>query len=63
MIALNWVYERLQKCKADRKLILIDACRDVDPFLGQSRGGSEPDRNQEMRAFITSSERLPDGLL
>ena len=27
MIALNWVYERLQKCKADRKLILIDACR------------------------------------
>ncbi|MDZ4853203.1 MAG: caspase family protein, partial [Pirellulaceae bacterium] len=63
MIALDWVYERLQKCKADLKLVMVDACRDVDPFLGGQRGGNEPERKEEMRAFISSSERLPDGLI
>lgn len=63
MIALDWVYERLGKCKADLKIVMVDACRDVDPFLGGQRGGSEPDRKEEMRSFISSSERLPDGLI
>jgi hypothetical protein len=63
MIPLDWLYDRLAKCQADLKLVMIDACRDVDPFLGGKRSASQPDRGTEMRSFIASSERLPDGLI
>jgi formylglycine-generating enzyme required for sulfatase activity len=63
MVALEWIYDQLKASKADLRMLIVDACRDIDPFLAGRRGGSEPDRKDEMRAFVTSNERLPDGLI
>jgi formylglycine-generating enzyme required for sulfatase activity len=63
MVALEWIYDQLKTSKADLKMLIVDACRDIDPFLAGRRGGAEPDRKEEMRLFVSSHERLPDGLI
>ena len=40
LLPLNWVYERLDKCKAARKLLLVDACRN-DPLSEVGKKGPE----------------------
>jgi tetratricopeptide (TPR) repeat protein len=38
LIPLDWLYHELQGCKADRKLLLVDACRnEPQSALGKSR--------------------------
>jgi hypothetical protein len=39
LVDLTDVFEQLQRCKAKRKLLLVDACRN-DPLLPTTRGGS-----------------------
>ncbi len=63
MIALEWIYDQLKKSKADLKMVIVDACRDVDPLLSRNKGGSEPDRQEEIKLFVSSSDRLPNGLI
>jgi formylglycine-generating enzyme required for sulfatase activity len=63
MIALEWIYDQLRTSKADLKMLIVDACRDVDPLLSRDKGGSVPDHKAEMRSFVSSSDRLPDGLI
>lgn|GEM_PF-634746 len=63
MIALDWIYDQLKKSKADLKMLIVDACRDVDPLLSRDKGGSVPSRQEEIKLFISSSDRLPDGLI
>jgi hypothetical protein len=41
LIPLAWLYERLERCKARQKLLIIDTCR-LDPGRGLERPGSGP---------------------
>ncbi len=63
MVALDWIYDQLKASKADLKMVIVDACRGVDPYKSGRRSGSAPDRKEEIRAFISSTDRLPDGLI
>lgn len=59
LISLDSVYERLSKCKAALKLLLVDACRnDAVPAgrrsMGSARGIGE---------FAEAKERPPEGIL
>src|SRR5262249_33855056 len=37
LIPLEWVYEKLEKCSARQKVLIIDVCR-YDPSRGEERG-------------------------
>jgi hypothetical protein len=41
LIPLNWLYDRLTRCKARQKVLVVDTCR-LDPGRGQERQGSGP---------------------
>jgi formylglycine-generating enzyme required for sulfatase activity len=60
MVPLDWLYQELKKCRADLKLLLIDACRN-DPRVGGQRSLSPA---PETRQFATSTlEERPRGIL
>jgi formylglycine-generating enzyme required for sulfatase activity len=63
MIALEWIYDQLRPSKADLKMVIVDACRDVDPLLTRDKNGSVPDYQTEMKSFVSSSDRLPNGMI
>jgi hypothetical protein len=41
LIPLAWVYEKMQKCPAQQKALVVDTCR-LDPARGLERPGSGP---------------------
>ena len=59
MISLDAVYERLQKCRAALKLLLVDACRNDPRVAGERNLGAAEDVQQ----FARSLERPPEGIL
>lgn len=63
LISLEWVYEQLQKCQADLKLVMVDACRNVPPELSEKRSFTPAERQAGSRAFVQEMERLPRGIL
>ena len=63
LISLDWIYERLQKSKADLKVVIVDACRNVPPELGSTRSLTGAELKDGSRAFVQATERLPDGLI
>ena len=63
MISMDWVYDRLQRSKADLRLMMVDACRNVPPELGGTRSLSSAQRKDVTRAFVEATERLPEGIL
>ena len=63
LISLDWIYETMQSCKADLKLVMVDACRNIPPDLGEKRAAGSPEFKDSARAFVRASERLPEGIL
>jgi tetratricopeptide (TPR) repeat protein len=59
MVSLDGVYERLQKCPAAFKLLLVDACRN-DPRVG---GQKSLTPTAQTSGFAASLERPPEGIL
>jgi hypothetical protein len=41
LLPLDWLYERLERCKARQKVLVLDVCR-LDPGRGVERAGSGP---------------------
>jgi hypothetical protein len=41
LIPFSWLYDRLKKCPARQKVLVVDTCRE-DPARGQERPGSGP---------------------
>ncbi|MBY0522236.1 MAG: sigma-70 family RNA polymerase sigma factor [Gemmataceae bacterium] len=58
LIALPWLYERLAKCKARQKVLILDVCR-FDPSRGTVRG-----RVEKMAAawFDAAMNKTPEGV-
>ncbi len=63
LISLDWVYQQMQKCQADLKLMIMDACRNVPPELNATRDFTAEERKDSSRAFVQEAERLPQGIL
>jgi len=63
LISLEWVYQQMQKCQADLKLVMVDACRNVPPELNATRDFTAEERKDSSRAFVQEAERLPEGIL
>ncbi len=63
LISLDWVYQQLQKCEADLKLVMVDACRNVPPELSDKRSFTTAERKDGTRAFVQEAERLPEGIV
>ena len=63
LISLDWVYEKLQKCQADLKLVMVDACRNVPPELSGKKSFTEAERKAGTRAFVQELDRLPRGIV
>lgn len=63
MIAVDWVYERLQKSPADLRIVVMDACRNVSPDPGNPPGSGASELKEASRDFVRASERLPEGLV
>ncbi|HET6881646.1 MAG TPA: SUMF1/EgtB/PvdO family nonheme iron enzyme [Pirellulales bacterium] len=59
LVSLDWVYERLKRCPAALKLMVVDACRD-DPRLGGRRGPQSADVTSR---FAADLERPPQGVV
>jgi hypothetical protein len=59
LVSLDRVYDRLQKCPASLKLLLVDACRN-DPRREGEKGVLP---NAGTREFAESLERPPKGIL
>jgi formylglycine-generating enzyme len=59
LVSLDTVYERLAKCPASLKLLLVDACRN-DPRREGQRGVGP---NVGTKQFAESLERPPQGIL
>jgi len=53
----------MQKCQADLKLVMMDACRNVPPELNATRDFTAEERKDSSRAFVQEAERLPQGIL
>ena len=60
MIALDAIYKRLQGCRADLKLALVDACREQDPRLVKSRAIGAA---RGVTGVGTGAERPPRGVM
>ena len=63
LISLEWVYSKLEKCQADLKLVMVDACRNVPPELNNPKDFTAEERKDSSRAFVQEAERLPRGIL
>lgn len=63
LISLEWVYQQMQKCQADLKLVMMDACRNVPPELNATRDFTAEERKDSSRAFVQEAARLPEGIL
>jgi hypothetical protein len=61
LIAVDSVYERLQECAADFKLVLIDACRN-DPRPGGARSLTATDGTRAL-ARTLQELKLPQGVV
>ncbi|HUY32454.1 MAG TPA: SUMF1/EgtB/PvdO family nonheme iron enzyme [Pirellulales bacterium] len=59
LVSLDAVYERLRKCPASLKLMLVDACRD-DPRLAGRRGAGGADVTTR---FAADLEHPPQGIV
>ena len=60
MISLDFVYQRLETCKARQKLLWVDACRN-DP---RPPGRKDPRAHRKgVEAFVESLENTPEGIL
>jgi formylglycine-generating enzyme len=57
LIPLEQVYRQLQACPAERKLLLVDACRN-EPVESGARAAAEDNRVQE---FARSLQEVPKG--
>src|SRR5262249_31877702 len=57
LIPLAWLYERLAKCKARQKVLILDTCR-LDPSRGLERPGSGP-MGAKLDAMLA---KPPDGV-
>jgi formylglycine-generating enzyme required for sulfatase activity len=57
LIPLEQVYRQLQACPAERKLLLVDACRN-EPVVSGARAAAGDDRVQE---FARTLEAMPKG--
>lgn len=62
LISQHWLYERLQRCPAALKLVMVDACRD-DARLAGDRSLSAKETADASRQFIKSLDLLPEGIL
>lgn len=60
LISLDTVYERLNKCPAALKLLLVDACRN-DPRVGGQKSLGKP--TEVIKQFASSLEHPPEGIL
>jgi formylglycine-generating enzyme len=58
MICVETLYERLSKCPAALKVVLVDACRD-DPRLGGDKSAASAPDQRELAATL---ERPPEGI-
>jgi formylglycine-generating enzyme required for sulfatase activity len=58
MISVDALYERLAKCPAAMKIVLIDACRD-DPRLGGDKTAASAPDQRELAAKL---QRPPEGI-
>ncbi len=63
LISMDWVYEKLQKCRADLRLVMVDACRNVPPEEGGKRSFTDAELEDHSRAFVKATERLPEGIM
>jgi formylglycine-generating enzyme required for sulfatase activity len=61
LISLDTLYERLDKCAARFKLILVDACRN-DPRLGRAKTFSATDGTRELARSLQEI-KLPQGVV
>ncbi|MBS0206744.1 MAG: caspase family protein, partial [Planctomycetes bacterium] len=43
LVSLNWVYQQLKKSRADLRLVMVDACRNVPAASGGTRAVSPAD--------------------
>ncbi|MCS6977550.1 MAG: caspase family protein [Gemmatales bacterium] len=57
LIPVSWLYEQLDKCKAHRKLLILDICH-LDPEQGLSRSGGEK-LGEKLAAQL---RKVPDGV-
>ncbi len=63
LVSLDWVYEKLQKCQADLKLVMVDACRNVPAELSEKKSFTSAERKDGTRAFVQELDRLPRGIV
>ena len=63
LISMDWVYEKLQKCRADLRLVMVDACRNVPPEEGGKRSFTDAELEDHSRAFVKATERFPEGIM
>jgi hypothetical protein len=57
LIPISWLYEQLEKCKAHRKLLILDVAH-LDPEQGLARSGGEK-MGQKLEAQL---RKVPDGV-
>ena len=62
LVSLDWIYEKLQRCRADLRLVMVDACRN-DPRPDGQRVLTSEEFREGARAFVQGSFRLPDGVI
>ena len=63
LISLDWVYKQLSTCKADLRLMMVDACRNVPPEPEGRRAATPKELQATSRTFVKEAERLPEGVL
>ncbi len=63
LISVDWVYQQMQKCQADLKLVMLDACHNIPPKQNNTRDFTAEERQERSRAFLQEAERLPQGIL
>lgn len=57
LIPISWLYEQLEKCKAHRKLLILDIAH-LDPEQGLARSGGE----KLGEKLATQLRKVPDGV-
>ena len=62
LISLDSIYDRLRRCPAALKVVMVDACRN-DPRLGRERSAAGKDQLGDSSQFVQALERLPEGTI
>jgi uncharacterized caspase-like protein len=62
LVPLDKVYQRMESCGAQVRVLLVDACRN-DPFRPGDKGASDAAKNAGLGVFAAEQETIPEGIV